>query len=596
MKKRWLIVLLAATMLMVIGFVGCGTMQRAPAGQVRSVDVVVVGSGFAGYSAAIAAMVENPNLSMIMIEKNPFIGGISRTAAGNFNWYLWNAEHMTREQFEEGYRRWQLNAAVYTTGMNPERTAVVPIGDPDAAAVIDTRILPTCDLYPNFGKFHWLMQQSKRAYTFLIEQGMSGAVGVNAGSDAVLPGQIFESRGTGRIASMEMRLRELGVETELNKRAVRLLQNAQGEVTGVVYVHNGVESTINARRVILATGGFSQNLDLVKELTPANLGGRTNSALRYVINQAGPVNSTGDGIIMARALNPPAALYRSSFTAVTHPTMSEAFITNTLPNHYQQVFNRRDGFVYSSPMARVQQIFVDGNGVRFRRESAGLHNRGGGHGSHFMIIHNTFPNWFIYSAAHVDNSYVYTPVSNNRVNMRAALEAATAADAPAAIRAEVRRGNTLMELAVEMGIPADRRAAFVRMVEEYDAAVAVALAGGAWVDPLTLPANHHPMNLGNLGKPAGANNANLVRFNQGPFFAVKFYPGTFDSTGGIVTCRLGRVLTQYGNDNSFIPNLYAIGGVSNRDFFQQNYVSGSSQTLYTTVGYITGKHVARSLR
>jgi 3-oxo-5alpha-steroid 4-dehydrogenase len=60
-----------------------------------------------------------------------------------------------------------------------------------------------------------------------------------------------------------------GVRIEYNARALRLITNASGEVCGVVVRIDGEERNVRARRgVILCTGGFIMNKDMIGRFAP----------------------------------------------------------------------------------------------------------------------------------------------------------------------------------------------------------------------------------------------------------------------------------------------------------------------------------------
>ena len=91
-----------------------------------------------------------------------------------------------------------------------------------------------------------------------------------------------------------------------------------------------------------------------------------------------------------------------------------------------------------------------------------------------------------------------------------------------------------------------------------------------------------------FGKPA----ENLVSLQTAPFYAVKFYPTTFGSQGGVLTDEQGRVLNEEGNA---IAGLYAAGEMSNRYFYNENYVLAASLGLYATTGRDAGTAAAADL-
>lgn len=76
---------------------------------------------------------------------------------------------------------------------------------------------------------------------------------------------------------------------------------------------------------------------------------------------------------------------------------------------------------------------------------------------------------------------------------------------------------------------------------------------------------------------------------RAPFYAVKVYPTTFGSAGGVTTTDQGRVTTQ---DGTVIPGLYAAGEMSNRYFYNENYILAASLGLYSTMGRRAGAAAA----
>ena len=88
----------------------------------------------------------------------------------------------------------------------------------------------------------------------------------------------------------------------------------------------------------------------------------------------------------------------------------------------------------------------------------------------------------------------------------------------------------------------------------------------------------------------GKDAAFLKALNVAPFYAVKVYPTTFGSAGGVTTTEDGRVTTQ---DGTVIPGLYAAGEMSNRYFYNENYILAASLGLYSTMGRRAGDAAAQ---
>ena len=131
-------------------------------------------------------------------------------------------------------------------------------------------------------------------------------------------------------------------------------------------------------------------------------------------------------------------------------------------------------------------------------------------------------------------------------------------------KAAYAKGNTAAELALGMHVYTKN---FVNAFETYNA------AAEAGVDA-------------EFGKDA----AFLKALNVAPFYAVKVYPTTFGSAGGVTTTEDGRVTTQ---DGTVIPGLYAAGEMSNRYFYNENYILAASLGLYSTMGRRAGEAAAQ---
>ena len=87
------------------------------------------------------------------------------------------------------------------------------------------------------------------------------------------------------------KLKELGVEIMLNTKATELIME-DGKIAGVKAESQDANYTIRCKAVILATGGFGANLDMIASYRPDLQGTVTTNA----------PGATGDGIVMAQAV------------------------------------------------------------------------------------------------------------------------------------------------------------------------------------------------------------------------------------------------------------------------------------------------------
>ena len=98
----------------------------------------------------------------------------------------------------------------------------------------------------------------------------------------------YTGSGAGAADAMRALVEEHEVNVLLNTRADELISDGSGGVCGVIAKDDTTVYEIQADAVLLATGGYGYNKDLLE--------GDMKNALYY-----GPVSSTGDGLIMATA-------------------------------------------------------------------------------------------------------------------------------------------------------------------------------------------------------------------------------------------------------------------------------------------------------
>jgi succinate dehydrogenase/fumarate reductase flavoprotein subunit len=146
----------------------------------------------------------------------------------------------------------------------------------------------------------------------------------------------------------------------------------------------------------------------------------------------------------------------------------------------------------------------------------------------------------------------------------------------------VARGGSLAALADGIGVPA---AALAETVRRWNGACAV----GADRDFGRGEGAYENF----CGDPAVRPNPSLGPIDQPPYYAIEVLAGTIGTKGGPVTDADGAVL---GRPGSPIPGLYAVGNTA--AFWTADGYPGPGATLAVgmTMGYRAGRHAARAAR
>jgi 3-oxosteroid 1-dehydrogenase len=94
-----------------------------------------------------------------------------------------------------------------------------------------------------------------------------------------------------------------------------------------------------------------------------------------------------------------------------------------------------------------------------------------------------------------------------------------------------------------------------------------------------------------LGDALHTPSRTLGRIENGPFYAVKIYPGDVSTYGGLVTDEFARVLRE---DGSVIDGLYATGTSTASVMGKATPGAGGSIGPSFTWGYVAAKHALQS--
>ena len=235
-------------------------MMATPAFAAESTDIVIIGSGGAGLSSAITAT--EKGAKVIVLEKMAYFGGNSNRSEGEMN------AAGTKQQKAHGI-----------TDDTPERFAADTIRG--GHGLNDPALVKA------------LTENAASAEEWLLDLGAHFCHRMGRG------GGQTRARGHGPCDGSPVGIeimRVLGeradkdhIDMRLNNRVTKILMK-NGKVSGVqVKTPKGME-TINAKAVILATGGFGANHKMVEKYRPELKG----------FSATNHPGATGDGIILAQ--------------------------------------------------------------------------------------------------------------------------------------------------------------------------------------------------------------------------------------------------------------------------------------------------------
>lgn len=517
-------------------------------------DVVVVGSGAAGYAAATIARAEGA--SVILLERAPWPGGTTAKAAGGVFWvpnnHLMRGEgledsredalrYMCKVAYPAQYRAgdkhfgldqdaYDLVAAFYDHGAD----AIQRLVDLD---VIHPVLFPSPDYYAGF-------PEDKAPH----------------GRGLVTGGAVIGDGGQKLIDDMSAAAERMGVTTLVDHRVIGLLRDSEGaEVIGVQVRARRDLILVGARQgVIFASGGFLQD----PELTQTYLRGP-------FIGSCSADTSTGDFVRIG--LDAGADLGNMSTAWWSEVILEQALASRSTSEAV--TFNFGDSMFY-----------VNRFGKRVMNEKASYADRGQAY-HHWSSATLEYPNrvlFMIYDDDVVQN------------------EATGFARAPIPPKGEntpyVLSGNTWEELATRIQERLDVLASQIgdiRLADDFLASLkeTVERFNGFARDG-------HDADFDRGGKPIdvylnqpnrgdGYPNPTMHPFRaEGPYYAILLGPGALDSKGGPKIDAAARVLNTAGEP---IPGLFGAGNCVGSAAGEGYWGAGSTIGPALTFGYIAAR-------
>jgi 3-oxosteroid 1-dehydrogenase len=354
---------------------------------------------------------------------------------------------------------------------------------------------------------------------------------------AVLRGETPLTMGQALAGALRAGLLTAGVPVRLNTPLEDLQFNAAGRVTGVVVGGAGGSTVLTATRgVVIGSGGFEHNLAMRLAYQQQPIG---------VDWTVGAKENTGDGIRAGLRAGAATDLLDDAWWGPAIPLPEEPYFClaeRTLPG----------------------SILVNSAGRRFVNEAAPYSDV-----VHIMYEKNAvtpdIPAWLIFDQNY-RNRYLFRDISP----MLPFPDSWYAAGA-------VFKDSTVAGLAAKIGVPAAGLTATVRRFNGF-------AASGRDTDFHRGDSAYDHY----YTDPAVVPNSCLAPLWLPPFYACKIVPGDLGTKGGMRTDAQARVLRQ---DGTVIPGLYA--GNASAAVMGHSYAgAGSTLGPAMTFGYIAANHIA----
>lgn len=559
------------------------------------VDVLVVGSGAGGMTAALAA--DAAGLQTLVVEKSRHFGGSTALSGGGI-WvpgapaqrragytpapadvieylrrvtdglvsaarirqYVESAPKML--QFLEGLSPWL--EFVWKPGYSdyyPDipggselgSTINVPPIDLRSLGVDEEKLLAPLSLAP---KGIWLGPNELRSF-YRIRQSWSGKVVllklIARMVRARMLGERIAAIGQSLAARLRLAMKERDVALWLDSPMTELLTDTDGSVIGALVDRAGVPARIGARHaVVLACGGFDHDLAWRKQHQP-------------IVDRDwsfGNPAATGDGIRAGQRLGAATDLLDEAwwFPAMQWPDGRMQFMLNE--------------------RMMPSQFIVNADGKRFINEAAPYMDFGHAmiEGQKSGVTH--IPCWLV-TDHRSWNRYVIAghlpipkipgaPVPTGRKVPAAWLETGV-----------VKAARTWEELAAKIGVPgAQLRATAARFNE---------LARNGHDDDFHRGDSAYDNYYGDPTLP----NPNLYPLGDPPYYAFRIVLGDLGTSGGLRTDEHARVLRR---DDTVVRGLYAVGNTSAPVMGRSYAGAGATIGPAMTFGYVAAKHVAAQAR
>lgn len=499
-------------------------------------EVVVVGAGAAGTAAAISAI--DNGAQVVLLEKTPSPMGAGTVAGGMFA-----ADSTAQKEAGKTVDKEWLYEEYMKASQGYMNSRLVRKVIDEAGATVDFLEENGCDFN-------------------LAEAGTGGSY-EHIGMPTTLHG--YNEGGTVALNKLVESFEKKGGEVRFSTPATELMMDDKGNVTGVVAKkEDGSTLKVNAKSVILATGGYGGNAEMLEEYIGKN----------YTMGEI--ASNTGDGIKMAWSAGADeegievAQYFWETFKGEEIGAMSEKI---------------GDGWYALTTFSKYPNLRVNTLGQRFSDETKTTLYAQHGAEIHMqpketeyviidsamldtiaekgtVAIEDQFGKWegnrqFFMEFNEPNDTDMFIEEERTPYDFRELLD-------PIAGDGVVFKGETVEELAEAMGVDKD---AFIESINQYNGAI------DSGKDELFF-----------------SETGRLIPVTKGPFYAIKFSARNLGTLGGV---RINENIEAVDENGQPIKGLY-VAGADAGGAYGKSYVDFEGGTLgfaYTS-GKLAGENAA----
>ncbi len=515
----------------------------------REVDVVVVGAGAAGMSAALRAGVAG--LDTVLLEKSGYFGGSTARSGGGV-WIPGNyALKAAGEDDDLAHAKTYLDTIVGDVVPKVRRDTYLDRGA-EVMDFIRERTPVRFTWVPEYADYHperpggrargrtvepvpldarFLGEEIERlhpAYTkapanLIVTQADYRKISLGLRTLrgpltmvkvlltrllSGLRGRRMYAMGNAIAIGLRQGLIDAGVPVHHDTELVSLVEEG-GRVVGVRVRHDGTEHVVRARRgVVLGSGGFERNEELRQKYLPQPTSAQWTTGSEF---------NTGGGLTAGITTGAATDLLDDAWWGPTIPLPGGPWFCLAERNLPGSIIVNQAGRRYMNEALP----YVEAVHEIYRGEETGV-----GHVPSWMVIDQRYRNRYVFAGLMPRQPFPGRWLKHG----------------------VIKKADTLAGLAAEIGVPADvlegtvsRFNGFATTGTDEDFHRGESAYDQYYADPTVKP------------------NSSLHAIDQGPFYAVKIVPGDLGTKGGLVTDERARVLRA---DGSVIGGLYAAGNVS----------------------------------